>query len=633
MFPFFRLVWKFAACVWACVTCWLPTAAQELASAARTPVGGIELSGDELAVLEPWKLPPAVVAEFATFCPDDRAQQALERMIARGSDSAAALVAAESAWKAAARDSACGSSRSVDYYYQAAAFAWTALRWEHAFAQGTAECSCRSVAWKLYHRSVRRLLAAASRYGRLELPTSLVVNTPTGAVTIPVVRRGFPWIETDFDKLTFVGSSTASELRCRHAWGGLGVPSVVLRRREECCDGRDRYFAACHPFAATWVLVPDLRPWLGRNEVEFDSAMGTLADEPARLECCDPLRIRAIEVAGASIKIAGDISAPMAWFAANTDGNRQALEGLLRPGSATFNWGMYMLEPYQPGKIPIVFVHGLAGNPNNWLDLANDLRADPWVASRYQLWAFSYPTGAGFLKSAADLRRDLQIAAANCDPCLSDQALHQMVMIGHSMGGLLTKLQVTHGGARLWDAFFRVPCADVRIPPARRREVMQRIYFAPNPLVTRAVFVATPHDGAPAGRGAAQCLSRWLIKSPEKELAMFEQFRQENPGVLRWWVRRRLPTSVDMLALANPLVRAMRATPVAENVRLNTIYGKVPNLLTLRRSDRVVPVASARHPGVESECMVRSGHSGVHTVPDTAREIRRILRVHVRQGI
>ncbi|MDO9105813.1 MAG: hypothetical protein Q7U57_12740 [Methylovulum sp.] len=42
------------------------------------------------------------------------------------------------------------------------------------------------------------------------------------------------------------------------------------------------------------------------------------------------------------------------------------------------------LEPYLPGKIPVVFVHGTASSPARRADMANDLRADPWIRQHYQ---------------------------------------------------------------------------------------------------------------------------------------------------------------------------------------------------------------------------------------------------------
>src|SRR6185437_8867600 len=104
---------------------------------------------------------------------------------------------------------------------------------------------------------------------------------------------------------------------------------------------------------------------------------------------------------------------------------------------------LVMLAPYQPGKIPVVFVHGLLSDPTTWITLGNSLNSQPWFRERYQVWAFRYPSGVPFLISAATLRRELNAAIAASPGAAEDPAVSQMVLIGHSMGGLISKLQVT----------------------------------------------------------------------------------------------------------------------------------------------------------------------------------------------
>jgi triacylglycerol esterase/lipase EstA (alpha/beta hydrolase family) len=107
-----------------------------------------------------------------------------------------------------------------------------------------------------------------------------------------------------------------------------------------------------------------------------------------------------------------------------------------------------MLEPYQRGKIPIVRCTD-SFRQVHLIPLTNDLRNVPWINLRCQIWTFQYPTGQPFLQSGADLRGHSAFRASSIH-CIST-AQQYTVLIGHSMGGLVSKLQVTHSGTLLWD--------------------------------------------------------------------------------------------------------------------------------------------------------------------------------------
>jgi len=100
------------------------------------------------------------------------------------------------------------------------------------------------------------------------------------------------------------------------------------------------------------------------------------------------------------------------------------------------------LEPYRPGQIPIVFIHGTGSSSGRWRNLINDLQSDAAIRKGFQFWSFSYATGNPVQFSADQLRELLQAAVRQLDPRGRDPALRQIVLIGHSQGGLLAKWQV-----------------------------------------------------------------------------------------------------------------------------------------------------------------------------------------------
>ena len=163
------------------------------------------------------------------------------------------------------------------------------------------------------------------------------------------------------------------------------------------------------------------------------------------LDFYDPLRTFATDT---GLPLARDLTAPIA-YAATQEGNA-GIEDFLDPADNDAAASLRMIEPYQPGKIPVVLVHGLASSPVTWSDLENDLRAQPAIMARYQIWVFRYDTGDPFLTSAAELRRQLAALRQTYDPLRLDSSMSRMVMIGHSLGGLVTKLQVTNSTDVLW---------------------------------------------------------------------------------------------------------------------------------------------------------------------------------------
>ncbi len=78
--------------------------------------------------------------------------------------------------------------------------------------------------------------------------------------------------------------------------------------------------------------------------------------------------------------------------------------------------GLFMLHPYHPNMIPVVFVHGTASSPARWAEMTNELLGDPEIASRYQLWFFVYNSGNPIALSAMRLRESLQAVRKDVDP-------------------------------------------------------------------------------------------------------------------------------------------------------------------------------------------------------------------------
>ncbi len=88
---------------------------------------------------------------------------------------------------------------------------------------------------------------------------------------------------------------------------------------------------------------------------------------------------------------------------------------------------IYFLEKYDPTKIPIVFVHGVAGSPQDWKYFFAHLDR-----KRYQPWFFYYPSGSS-LDSISHL---LYWKLINLQ---RRYHFDKMVFTAHSMGGLVVR--------------------------------------------------------------------------------------------------------------------------------------------------------------------------------------------------
>jgi pimeloyl-ACP methyl ester carboxylesterase len=504
---------------------------------------------------------------------------------------------------------------SPDLYYQAAAFSWVALR------DGTASTQHWQRARDVYHASVARMLVTARGCGRNVAGGGLMVFPAGRPTEIRYAAHGFYWQLDDFQELYPVGEYRTDMISRRHWTAGWGVPIVVKRAHRTGGYAEEAFLASRSAFAATVVLRPDV-------EALLDGPCATMTD--ATLDFYSPLTKKTAPRHGCEVPLATDITAPFAFLAVTDPSMRDRIAWFLYPTRSKSD-GLYMIEPYQRGKIPVVFSHGLLSNPATWMDLANDLRSVPGFTDRYQVWAFRYATGSPFLEAAAILRRDLHSIVATADPDDQDPALHNMVLLGHSMGGLVSKLQVVNSGNRLWQAAASRPFEQIAVDNKTRTRLAEMFFFPPNPRVRRVIFIATPHQGScwaqrPVGRFAA-C----MVRPDPADVERHRQMIAANPGVFSAEIQSRIPTSIDMLEPDSAILHAIRCLPVDSRVAAHSIIGTKCSLPFQGPGDSVVSLSSATHPCVASQLAVPATHTKVHRHPQTTAEVARILREHLLQ--
>ena len=293
--------------------------------------------------------------------------------------------------------------------------------------------------------------------------------------------------------------------------------------------------------------------------------------------------------------------------------------------SAIFGDGLIMMRPYRPGNIPVVLVHGTASSPVRWAELFNEISHDPVVSGRYQFWLYQYNTGQPILYSAMLLRRALRNVLGEIDPLAKDDALRQMVMIGHSQGGILTKLMTIRSGNRFWENVTKEPFEDVKMAPETRELLREAMFFEPVPTLRRVVFIATPHRGSYRATGWALDFIRRFVTLPG---TLVSQLHGLVPGQTFALGIRELPTSVDNMSPGHQFLRALNDLPIDAGITAHSIIAVRGEGPVIGKTDGVVAYESAHIEGVASELVVRSDHS-TQGHPETVEEVRRILREHV----
>jgi pimeloyl-ACP methyl ester carboxylesterase len=291
-----------------------------------------------------------------------------------------------------------------------------------------------------------------------------------------------------------------------------------------------------------------------------------------------------------------------------------------------FGDGLIMMHPYRRGRIPVVLVHGTASSPARWAELYNELSHDPLLEGRYQVWLFQYNTGQPILYSAMLLRRALASVVKELDPDGEDPALQRMVVIGHSQGGLLTKLMAVKSGNRFWENASSEPFDQVEMPAETREMLREAEFFDPVPNVKRIVFIATPHRGSYQATGWVLNLVRRLIRLPGTFFSQMQDLLQGQAFAQLGTTQ--LPTSVDNMSPGHPFLRALNDLEIDPGITAHSIIAVLGDAPFLGKTDGVVAYESAHIEGVESEKVVHSSHS-TQSNPETILEVRRILREHI----
>jgi pimeloyl-ACP methyl ester carboxylesterase len=351
---------------------------------------------------------------------------------------------------------------------------------------------------------------------------------------------------------------------------------------------------------------------------------------PPTLVFHDPFEEQALPVPGGEVPLASDRTAALASQVSWAYLRSVARLGLRRSQALQPDAGLALFRPYQPGRVPVVFLHGLRSTPAAaWVRTLNHLQNDPALADRFQFWVYLYPTGAPLAANAAHFRAELRDALATFDPGGADPALRQMVLVGHSMGGLIAKMTAQDSGTAVWDSVFTRPPDEVCVSAASRQQLVEALFFRPEPAVRRLVFVATPHQGSEtANRPVGRLLESKIVRDDAFTAAVREAKRENGRPVLAPAMKPWRLDGVGGLRPGAPVLSATGDLPIDPAVRYHSIMPLIGTETVHLGTDGIVKYSSSHVEGAESELIVPGSHLRTDT-PRVASEIRRILLEHL----
>ena len=343
----------------------------------------------------------------------------------------------------------------------------------------------------------------------------------------------------------------------------------------------------------------------------------------------DPYSIEKVNIAGKEYSLAANFSAPYGlWLAENNLGAAAYLSLIDRDQHLTMPH-LYMLEPYNPNKKVIVLVHGLASSPEAWIAVTNDIMGDPVLREHYQVWQIFYSTNMPILESRFQIYALLKQAFGSLNP--QTPSAKDAVLIGHSMGGIISRLLVSEADISKQALSMMSSRQQTRL---RKNPVIgERLHIEPIANFDRAIFLSAPHRGTDYADRWFTLAARKIIRLPATFLTTLADTLTSEDADLKDFVTTLtndvIQNGPSDLSKKSKFMELTANIPPEKGLVFHSIMGNItksddPDIMT----DGIVPYRSAHLDGAVSEKIIHGGHS-IQETPEAVLELRRILRQHL----
>ena len=458
-----------------------------------------------------------------------------------------------------------------------------------------------SPALSIYNFSVARAVENVERANIQPWQRKIDINSGKFSLTSPTP------IDVDHDPSRYNLFPTdtlkigGTFFKTRSAPSGIGAPLVAVGRAE------NPQFRQEYKLRRVYAPATAVIQFSGQN---------------ADLKFVDPFQAEKIALNKRTFPLAIDLSAPIAMLIARERPERLGFSRLINPQKYADTARLTQLQPYDAKRTPVIFVHGLQETPASWTTMFDSLRNDPWIREHYQFWVYSYPSGYPYPYSAALFRQDLD----GIDRAFPNHK--RVVLIGHSMGGMICRLMITDSGDKIWRDFFATSPAKTPLTPDARKLAEESLIFNHRRDVERVIFISTPHRGSKLASGGIGRIGAALVRTPRlftSAYATSKSLLVADPGAR---TLKRMPNSVDTLQPNDRFVQAVDKLPITRGIPYHSIMGDRGRGNTPNSSDGIVPYWSSHLAGAQSELIVDSGHNA-QSNPEAIKEVDRILNVNL----
>jgi pimeloyl-ACP methyl ester carboxylesterase len=519
------------------------------------------------------------------------------------------------------------------YYLASAVYAWSLLYPENGTSMQIPPTDPRfRLSYDIYNQAVAEGLAAPSDAEKDEVRLKAgTYKLPFGTLQLSLDQSGMSWGGYPLDRFISTTALEVNGLRNRYHQSGIGVPLAASLAKTQVSAkkaiGSDRLGEHTKVPVTALLRFENARASLSKGKIK------------GRIEVYAADKTSTVTIDGQQQPIESDPTAALAYQLNDSPLYAMEIAGFLNGSVFTSGLlskdraqdGIFTMRPYQAGKIPVVLVHGTASSPARWAELVNELNGDPQIREHFQIWLFVYDSGRGIGYSAGRLRKALTNTVHELDPNGKDPALQNMVVMGHSQGGLLTKLTAVDTGTKIWDMISDKPFNQMKLTPETREFIQQSAFYTPLPFVKRVVFISTPQHGAMlAASQWVTGLASKLVSLPMTMVnttALLAQIATASGDEKVAAMLSRPMTSIDTMNPNNPALQMLASIPVTA-VPAHSIIAVEGNGPKEEGDDGVVAYKSAHIDEAVSEFVVNWSHS-CQGQPEVIEEVKRILSEHL----